>query len=600
MEQNTKTQKRRLRGLLTKKPFYRLLPDDAAKPTGHRLTDLSDKYVVKDTKVYEEVTQADFQRELDPASHAINDRSVYINYRRGKDGLYYEEDFPRYAFAYQQEILDDRMARTTGNDIQFDLAAGITDEDSLEIYNLFKTGWADKRMENAWHFSIKSDYSVADTAFIGILANGEFSWKVLTYNDDDVLYPHYDRLTGKLKVFARTYNAEDEEGYNRSYIDVWDDRFYYRLVDAAPSATERIEQLNSDQQPDEEETGVLHTIYGDFDVNGYQLEAKKLHGFNSIPVAYHRRNDGPVWTPSQETIEHREAAFSRLAQNNHDFGLPIMYLKGQGKKMKEISTQNMSYASKIFIIPENGDAGFLNRQDASTAYKTELDMLEEKIYSQSMVIKAPELKSGDTPAAAIKLLYSDAFNKALLEIQEYDAFMCKMISIFKWGYGVEIEKRLAFMNTRITFYVTPFIPINDAEVTNNLATAVQNGFCSKQTASEKFYFSTPQEWKRIQQEKHDEQMQELLIEEQRLEQQNEANVDMQEELSDIQTEQQIEVMKAQEDIQDDDPNSEKKTRTRKGRVNTGRGRGRPRTVDTDRWGNRKEGENNWEKWNTTH
>lgn len=596
MAQTTQTKKKNLRGLLTKKPFYRLMPDAPAQVDG-TLNSLGEKKVIRDNKVYMEVSQADFQRELDPSSHAINDKTVYINYRLNKeDGLYYEEDFPRYAFAYQQEILDDRMARTTGNDIQFDLADSITDDKALDTYNSFKAGWADKRMENAWHFSIKSDFSTADTAFVGILTGSKFSWKVLSYNNDDVLYPHYDRITGKLSVFARTYSADDEEGNVRNYVDVWDDRYYYRLVDAD------VNRIDSQTESEDEDAGTLQTLGGSFDIDGYSVEAMQPHGFPWIPISYHRRNEGPVWSPSQETIEHREAAFSRLAQNNHDFGLPIMFLKGQGKKIKEIATKNMSYASKIFIIPENGEAGFLNRQDASSAYKTELDMLEDKIYSQSMVIKAPELKSGDTPAAAIKLLYSDAYNKALLEIQEYDGFVCKMIDIFKFGYGVEVEKRLAFMNTRISFYVTPFIPINDQEVTTNLATAVQNGFCSKQTASEKFYFSTPQEFKRIQREKHDEQMQELLLEEQRLEQQNEANIDMQEELSDIQTEQQIEVINAQADAnKDDDGDSSKKVRSKKGSVATGRGAGRPnRSGKVWDDNNNYLGRNGWDQWNATH
>ena len=591
--------KSKLRSLLVKKPFYRLLPDTTERFVSGELHSLDEKIVIRNNKVYMEETQADFQRQLDPNSHAINDRNIYINYRKGSDGLYYEEDFPRYAFAYQQEILVDRMARTTGNDMQFDLADGIVDKTMLENYNKFKSGWADKRMENAWHFCIKSDYTVADVAFVGIMSKGVFSWKVLSYNDDNVLYPHYDRLTGKLNILARTYTADDEEGVNRNYIDVWDDRIYYRLVSSDADAKREGEEANS------EEDGVLHTLAGDFDVSGYVLEAKIPHGFPWIPIAYHRRNDGPVWSPSQETIEHKEAAFSRLAQSNHDFGLPIMFLKGKGKQIHEIATKDMSYASKIFIIPENGEAGFLNRQDASTAYKTELDMLEDKIYSQSMVIKAPELKSGDTPAAAIKLLYSDSYNMALLEIQEYDEFVCKMIDIFKWGYGIESNNRLAFMNTRISFYVTPFIPINDAEVTNNLATAVQNGFCSKQTASEKFYFSTPQEWKRIEQEKHDEQMQMLAVEEQRIEIQNEANVDMQEDLADIQTEQQIEVIEAQnratEENDDDDAKKKKNSKSRRGSLNTGRGKGRPNRSgrqydDQNNWS----GRNNWQRWNETH
>jgi hypothetical protein len=585
------------RGLLTKRPFYRICPDVPTESDrlSSPLDDLGEKYVVRDNLVYMEVTQADFRRELDPSSHAINDRTVYINYRYSKEeDLFYEEDFPRYAFAYQQEILDDRLARLTGNDIQFDLAEAKYSAEAQEAYDIFKAGWADKRMENAWHFAAKSSCATGDTAFVGYMLDGKFEWKVLSYLNGDVLYPHYDRRTGKPNLLARTYTDWDENNNVRNYVDVWDAENYYRLVDV---------KYSEEDNTDSDDEHVLHTTAGDFDIDGYQIEFHAPHFCEcGVPFAYHRRDDGPVWSPSQETIEHREAAFSRLAQSNHDFGLPILGLYGEGKKIKEIATSDMSYASKIFIIPSDGKAEFLNRQDASNAYKTELDMLEEKIYSQSMVIKAPELKSGDTPAAAIKLLYSDAYNKAMLEAQEYDEFVRKMIDIFKWGYGVESGSQLKLKNTRISYYIVPFLPVNDAEVTTNLSVAVQNGFCSKQTASEKFYFSTPNEWERIQNEKHEDDMHTLLIEEQRLEMQNEQNLYYQEEVSDIQTESQIEVIDAQQNAtqeQDDDKKNVKKTRTRKGRVATGRGRGRPRTVGTDKWGNR-DNENNWEKWNTSH
>lgn len=586
------------RGLLTKRPFYRVCPDIPSEQNRAEvpLRDLGEKYVVKNDLIYMEVTQADFRRELDPSSHAINDRTVYINYRYSeKDGLYYEEDFPRYAFAYQQEILDDRLARLTGNDIHFDLAEPKFSKESQEVYDQFKAGWADKRMENAWHFAAKSSCATGDTAFVGYMLNGKFEWKVLSFLNGDTLYPHYDRRTGKPNLLARTYVDYDDENNTRNYVDVWDAKFYYRLVDVT---------AEDKKENESEYDTTLTTTAGVFDIDGYRIESRTAHGFKSEPFAYHRRDDGPVWSPSQETIEHKEAAFSRLAQSNHDFGLPILGLYGQGKNIKEIATSDMSYASKIFIIPADGKAEFLNRQDASNAYKTELDMLEDKIYSQSMVIKAPELKSGDTPAAAIKLLYSDAYNKAMLEAQEYDEFIRKMIDIFKWGYGIENESRLNFMNTRISYYIVPFLPVNDAEVTTNLSVAVQNGFCSKQTASENFYFSTPNEWERIQMEKHEDEMHQLLLEEQRIEMQNEENIDYQEDLADIQTEQQINVINAQQEAteqenDEDKDNKTKKTRTRKGSINTGRGVGRPRTVNTDRWGNRQN-ENNWQRWNDTH
>lgn len=585
MEQVKQTQNENLRGLLTKKPFVRTSPKEEIQIKERQLSNLSEKTVAHDKVFFEEMTQADFLREYDINSHAINDREIYKNYRQSDDGLYYEEDFPRYAFPFQSEITDDRLGRLTINDIQFDLADKTDDDKAWDTYNAHRAGWTDKRMDNAWHFLVKSVLITGDGAIVGILRNGKFSWKSLSYLNGDVLYPHYDRKTGDMSVFARTYSDYDDNGNTRNYIDVWDNKFYYRLVN------------NVEVKEDEEQQEI--NIQG-YTVDGYSIEEQKPHGFNRIPIAYHRSDSGPCWSGVQELCDHYESAFSRLAQSNHDFGLPILGLYGDGKKIKEIATKDMSYASKIFIIPKEGKAEFLNRQDASNAYKTELDELKKKIYEGAMVIKAPELKSGDTPAAAIELLYSDAYNKAALEAQEYDQFICDLIDIFEYGYGVESERRLDFKETRITFWIQPHLPINTQEITTNLATAVQNGFCSKQTASEKFYFSTAQEWRRIKKEEHDKQMEELLFDEQKLQIQGEQQVDTQEQLAEIQTDQQIKVIEAQADVNDDEnPDKEKtakKVVAKKGSLNTGNGnkRGRPNRTgrDYDQWGN-WEGRNNW-------
>ena len=580
------TQGNLLRGLLTKRPFYRTSPQSLGI-SGQEITNTAESSVTADKVIRTIVTQADFIRELDTDSHAINNKELYKSYmQKDEDGLYYEVDIPRYAFPFQQEILDDRLARLTGNDIQFDLADIDKGEKGYETYDRFKAGWADKGMERAWHYLAKSVLSTGDGAFVGILDNGKFYWKVFSFADGDVLYPHYNRMTGRMDVFARLYQNYDDTGITHNYIDVWDDSHYFRFVDKSLGSEENGEQKTQK--------------VGEFNVDGYELEFSQRHGFDRIPVAYKRNDSGPCWSQVQELIEHYERSFSALAQSNHAFGLPILTLVGDGKEMEEIATSDMSYAAKILLIPSESKAEFIKREDASGAYKTELDELRKKIYEGAMVVKAPELKSGDTPAAAIKLLYSDSYNKALLETQEYDEVLHDIVDIFKWGYGIESEHRIAFVNTRIVFYARPYIPINDTECTTNLSVAVQNGFCSKQTASEKFYFSTPNEWDRIQNEKHDEDMHTLLLEEQRLEQQNDANIDMQEELADIQTEQQIDVIKVQAAVTSDDEKKAPKARTRKGSVNTGRGKGRPRTVNTDKWGNRLEGENNWEKWNTSH
>lgn len=512
----------KVRDLLTKKPFTRVMPN-GHYDHGVRFGDPTEETPTSDYLYRKVVTQEDFARELDPYGHLINDREYYHDIwrqdtREDGTGLWYLEEVPRYAFSFQYVILHKQLTHLTGNDIQFELADKKDDEKSRDTYNAFKRGWQERNMETAWYKLAKSVKSTGDGAMVGYLDKGKFGWKVLSFSNGDKLFPHYDLRTGKLNAFARTYCNYDEDGriINR-YVDVWDNKYYYRFKAAGDAST----AIGKFKQ----------TVLNLFNVNGYALNEKEVHGFEFIPVAYHRDDMGACWTFSQETIDNYEMAFSRMAQSNHDFGLPIMYVKGEGSE--EVSKQDMSHASKIFFLPSDGDMGFLNKQDASTAYKTELEVLEKQIYTQSFTVIPPELKSGDLPGVAIKLLYSPAYEKAMSDANEYDAVVDEMVRIFSFGYGVETKNQLDFKNTPISHYIKPYVHLNETELTNNLAIQVQNGFLSKQTASEKSVYATPQEWDRILAEKKHEQEMDLLLEEQKLEVQTENTVKQTQELNEV-------------------------------------------------------------------
>jgi len=589
MAENIIQTKQQLRDLLTKRNFTRVLPD-GAYDHGYTAGD-TPAPVPHDFIRRKIVTQEDFLRELDPAGHSINDRSIYpdIWQKNSDDGKWYIQEIPRYAFSYQQIILTKHLTHLCGNDIQFELSDKKVDEKTTSVFGDFRNGWANKNMEVAWYQLAKSVKATGDGAFVGFLDKGKFGWKVLSFLNGDRLYPHYDLRTGRLNLLARTYSNYNEMGVAvKRYIDVWDDDYYYRFVADGDPVT----------MLDKAKRAFLKM----FSTDGYELEEAVKHGFDTIPVAYMRDDNGPCWTFSQESIENYELAFSNLAHSNHNFGLPIMYVKGEGSQ--EVTTSDMSYASKIMILPSDGEIGFLNRQDASNAYKAELDKLEDCIYKQSFAVRTPELKSGDTPGVSLKIMYSDAYEKALTDAQEYDGCVDKMVDIFSWGYGVECEERLAFINTNIRHYIEPYIHLNVTELTQNLNTAVIGGFLSRQTASEKLPYATPQEWERIQREKHEEKQHELLLEEQRIEIQNEHAVDLQEDLAEIQTEQQVKVIEAQTDAQNADGEDEEKPRQsskKKFSVATGRGAGRPNRSGRvwDSSGN-FEGRNGWDKWNSTH
>ena len=511
-----------LRELLTKKPFTRVMPN-GHYDHGVRYGDPIEESPTNDYLYRKIVTQEDFARELDPYGHLINDREYYHDIwrqdtRDGNEGLWYLEEVPRYAFSFQYVILHKQLTHLTGNDIQFELADKKDDEESRDTYNAFKRGWQERNMETAWYQLAKSVKATGDGAMIGYLDKGKFGWKVVSFQNGDKLFPHYDLKTGKMNVFARTYCNYDEAGrVTNRFVDVWDNTFYYRFK-AKGDASTMLEKFKQ-------------SVMNLFNVNGYELDAQEPHGFESIPVAYHRDDMGACWTFSQETIDNYEMSFSRMAQSNHDFGLPIMYVRGEGSE--EVSKEDMSHASKIFFLPSDGDMGFLNKQDASTAYQKELEVLEKQIYTQSFTVIPPELKSGDLPAAALKILYSPAYEKAMSDSNEYDGVVDKMVEIFSFGYGVETKMQLKFKNTPISHYIKPYVHLNETELTNNLAIQVQNGFLSKQTASEKSVYATPQEWDRIIAEKKHEQEMDLLLTEQKLEVETENTIEQTKKLNDV-------------------------------------------------------------------
>ena len=582
---------KRLRDLLTKKPFTRIMPDGHYEH-GYVFDELKEVPVKQDRLRRKIVTQEDFLRELDPAGHLINDKELFpdVWQKNEEDGRWYVQEIPRYAFSYQQIILVKHLTHLCGNDIQFELSDKSVTDETGDTFTEFRNGWANKNMEVAWYQLAKSVKATGDGAFVGFMDNGKFGWKVLSFLNGDKLFPHYNLMTGRLDTFARTYcNYAEDGSITKRYVDVWDDKNYYRFV-AEGEATSFLQKAKQ-------------AIFNLFSISGYSLEWTEAHGFDSIPVAYMRDDNGPCWTFSEETIENYEIAFSNLAHSNHDFGLPIMYVKGEGSE--EVTTKDMTYASKIMLLPSDGEIGFLNRQDASNAYKSELDKLEDNIYKQSFAVKTPELKSGDTPGVALKIMYSDAYEKAMVDAQEYDGCVDKMISIFTWGYGIESENRLAFMTTNIRHYIEPYIHVNNTELTTNLNTAVVGGFLSKQTASEKLPYATPQEWERIQKEKKEEQAQELLLTEQKLEIQSEIAINQAEAIADIESQYTNETTTTNGDTTTTKSTGKSRRTKTKGSVATGRGRKSSSGKMWDENGNEVDpttgkAKSKWDKWNQTH
>ena len=506
------------REIKTKRPWKRIRPEGYMRSglfaEGH------EPLLTNDTCLYQIVTQSDFLREYYPSGHVINDPTVYPDiYREEEEPIYdvngeptgktarkiYKELVPRYAFAFQQIISVKQIIHLCGNDIQFELNKENPKDEEAKTFTLFREGWLKKDMEIAFFEAVQSTKITGDAAIVGYMRGGEFGYRSLSFKDGDTLYPHYDPTTGSLQLFARSYHDYDEEGNKiTEWLEVWDNTYLYRYKRAESGIS-----------------GTVNKILDVFGVDGYQLVSKETHGFPFIPVAYRRDDEGPCWSGSQDSIDGYEMSFSQMAQNNQAFGFPILYLQGEGSDSMAMQ-HDLNGSVKVITGGTEDKASFLSQTNASDAFIKQLDTFYKMIYEQSFAVIPPELKSGDLPAAALKILYSPAYEKATIDANEYQPFLNDLVRIFSYGYGMEIEKTIDFGNLPIKWWIKPYIHVNESAMVADLASAVQNGFISKQTASERIsMYSIAGEWERIMREMKEEQQQDLLMQIQSQTQNNE-------------------------------------------------------------------------------
>ena len=487
-----------MRPLLSKRPWETVLPSLPGTP-------LSTKQQVQD----------DFIRQYFPSSHNIKDPMFYPDIWRdieepvldaeGNDTgqtvvKTYVEHVPRYAFSFQQIITLKQLVHLCGNDIQFDLNTKQTTKKIEQNVNLFRDGWHEKDMEHAFYEFAKSVKITGDAAFCAYIENGEFGWEVLSFLKGDKLYPHYGK-NGKLIVFARTYKTYNDDGTAIERMEVWDDTYLYRLRKATLEADRPV-------------TMTFGRGIDTYTLDGYVYEDPVVgavpHGFqNLVPVAYIRDESGPCWAPSQDSIDEYEIAFSQMAHNNKAFGEPILYLKGDNVE----SNHDMNGTIKTITMGTDDEAGYLAGQSASESFMKELEDLHDRIFEQSFVVTPPELKSGDLPAAALKILYSPAVEKGMNDAEKFTPAINEIVYLFAFGYGVEKNKSLDFVNLPLRPWIRVYVHVNESSVMSDLAIGVQNGFISKKTASERaWFYAVSTEWERLLEQEKMEEQADLLAE----------------------------------------------------------------------------------------
>lgn len=476
--------------ILTKRAFVRPMPQFAQTATFTRKPERAK--VPKDTTLWQTVSQGQFIREYYTSGHLINDPTYYpdrIKYDEDKK-QFFTEKVVRCAFPLQMIITSQHLVHISGNDVRHELTDSDNNEEKQELFLRWQKGWLDENIETRLYYFYKSSYIVGEAALLFYLKDKKMYTKNLSFLNGDTLYPHYDSITGKLDAFARKFSDYDEE--NNEYVqwlEVWDEKYlrrYRRDVQGFRGAVTKVKEL--------------------FGLDGWVLVDEDLHGFERVPVTYHRREEGACWSFVQDAIDKYELAVSYLCQNNMAYAFPIMVLQGDN-----VEVQGDIYGQvKAITADKESSIKYLERSDNTAAFELQLNTLLRQIFLGAFAVMPPEVRSGDLPGVAIKLIYSPSLDRAMIDAKEFDHVIDDTNELFTYAYGIQEEKSTQFKSLNILSYIVPYIHQNTAELINNLVQAKSSGILSAETASEQTTYGKNCEFAKITAEAKQEQEADLL------------------------------------------------------------------------------------------
>jgi hypothetical protein len=471
--------------MLVKKPFVEVVPS----ATERRAMTYGDilEADTDDPLYYKVLYQSDFIRQLYPSGHKINSPEWY------PDKIKYDEENKRFvtqrvvrcAFPFQYIILVQQLVHLCGNDIHIELTSPNPTAAEKDCISELRRAWLDKNMEIAFYDLARSVKTTGDGAVVIYMDGGKVCSRTLSFLNGDKLYPHYDSVTGKMDSFARQYDDLSEDGKRlTSWVEVWD--------------TQKMSRYRRDRAGVGGAVAAAREMFGR---EPYTLVDQSAHGFGEVPVAY-MRSDGPCWLMSQPTIEKYELAVSHLCQNNMAYAFPITVLKGD-----DVQISGDIYGDvKAYTMGKDDSVEYLQAPQASESFKLQLDTMLKMIFMGSFIVQPPEIKSGDMPGVAIKLIYSPSVERAIKDSKEYDGVLDTMLRLFRKGYGVETARLADMTGFGLFSWLEPYVHQNTAELINNLATSVQNTFLSHQSATECIpQYAKNDELRRLLAEKKEEQ-----------------------------------------------------------------------------------------------
>lgn len=431
-----------------------------------------------------------FQQQLDPKTHDVNDRvkrrdklvkvdledpndrydgehtPETINVTpdaNGEAAAFRIEPVARVAVAIQKLIVKRAVAFTFGNPVGLNAEPqeGSREEDVFKAVKrvLFdvKSRTLNRKVARVIYSSTEAAelwYPVelpAESSRYGIKSKFKLRVAVLSPLKGDKLYPYFSE-DGDLIAFSREYVIKDSKGVEHRYFETYTDAAHFRWT---------------------LETDSWNLIEG----------FPKANIIGKIPVVYGSQPE-VEWADVQNLIDRLEKLLSNFADTNDYHASPKIFTKGD---IHGWSKKGESGA--VIEGDENADAKYLSWAQAPESVKLEIETLLRLIYTitQTPDISWDSVKGLNVSGVALKLLFMDAHLKVQDKCEIFDEYLQRRLSIIQAFLKVMATSDTAFSaaceSLTIEPEITPFMIEDEAGTVNLLTAATGNkAIISRKTA----------------------------------------------------------------------------------------------------------------------
>lgn len=484
--------------LLTVEPYRRILPSGKSYfPIDYNMGGVAPDIEAGYRPLYELVPRSEFLRELYPSGHRIYDPLYYKDEFKQVEVKYEDADgntrtstrwvkqmVDRVAVPFQYIIKTQHNIHMCGNNVLFRDSNHNPSGKDKDILTMFKQLWLDRNMESWLYHCVDSEHCTGD-ALIAFHFDKDGRIRARTYSYLDgytICRPVSDPMTGEPIAQAVKYYAYNEDDKAVcEYADVWD--------------TERFMRLRRSRRG---VGGAVSTALERLGFSGFSVDVEPMqHGFPFLPLAYKRCRIGACWSNVQNLCDTYELGLSQSCRNNKALSTAIVFLAGGDADVKGMA-DGRPYA--ITSTDPNAKAEILTYNDTSTAFDSTLKTIKDNIFLGSFTVMPPEVRSGDLPGIAIKLIYSPSLDQAIQEAREWDYFIDRMTMCFKYGMGREMGMSSDMERMRINGTIIPYVHENTTELISNLTQSKLAGIMSVETATQRNPYSSNDEFTMIKEE----------------------------------------------------------------------------------------------------